>query len=268
MFERYEEYHNLSIEKPCFFNSNIYRTLKNCSNNTNWHDNIELQYCSFGQGYVLIDGEKFEFNEKDIVVVNSNSIHYTGTLTELKYHCLIISTQLCEIAAIDYEQLHFQPLIKSPVIDEAIKNINEVYYSNDPCKTAILQMLTLKILIELKKNHTITNKFINKSSKNRIVMDTIKYIKKNYMNKLTLDILAKNAFTDKYSLSKKFKSTTGYTIVQYINSYRCEKVIELINKGIAINEAATKCGFNNMSFFTKTFKAFAGELPSQYRKKL
>jgi YesN/AraC family two-component response regulator len=268
MFEKYEEYHELSMEKPCFFNANIYRSPKNCSNNTNWHSNIELQYCSSGKGYVLIDGEKFEFQEGDVVVVNSKSIHYTDTLDELKYHCLIISTQLCELASIEYEQLFFQPVINNPIITDAIKDITKVYYSDDECKTAILQMLLLKILIELKKNHTIPNKFVNKSSNNHIIINTIKYIKKNYSNKLTLDILAKNAFTDKYSLSKKFKSTTGYTIVQYINSYRCEKVIELKRKGISINEAAIKCGFNNMSFFTKTFKAFTGELPSQYRKKL
>lgn len=268
MFQKYEEHHDLSMDKPCFFNTDIYRTLKNCTNNTNWHNNIELQYCSYGQGYVLIDSEKYEFSKGDIVVVNSKSIHYTGTLEELKYHCLIISTQLCELAGIEYEQLYFQPLISNPVITDAIKKINKVYYSDDNCKTAILQMLLLKILIELKKNHTVPNEFVNKTSTNRIVIETIKYIKKNYMNKITLDALAKNAFTDKYSLSKKFKSTTGYTIVQYINSYRCEKVIELMRKGIAINEAAIKCGFNNMSFFTRTFKAFTGELPSQYRKKL
>ena len=189
-------------------------------------------------------------------------------MEEIKYHCLIISTQICELAGIEYEQLYFQPLINNPIITDAILEINKVYYSNDECKTAILQMLLLKILIELKKNHTIPNKLVNKASKNHIVIDTIKFIKKNYMNKITLDMLAKNTFTDKYSLSKKFKSTTGFTIVQYINSYRCEKVIELMRKGIAINEAALKCGFNNMSFFTKTFKEFTGELPSKYRNKL
>ena len=149
-----------------------------------------------------------------------------------------------------------------------MKCANCVYYSNDDCKIATLQMLLLRILIELKKNHTVSSKFVNKNSTNHIVMDTIKYIKKNYMNKITLDILAKNAYTDKYNLSKKFKSATSYTIIQYINSYRCEKAIELMRKGVSINEAAIKCGFNNMSFFTKTFKAFTGELPSQYRKKL
>ena len=268
MFQKYEEYHNLSMEIPCFFNANIHRTLKNCSNNTNWHENIELQYCSSGHGYVLLNGERYEIKEGDTVVVNSRAIHYTGTSDDIKYHCLIISTQLCELASIEYEQLLFQPLIDNPVITDAIKEINEVYYSQDDCKTARLQLLMLKILIELKKHHTVSSKFVNKSSTNNIVMETIRFIKKNYMNRITLDILAKNAFTDKYNLSKKFKSATSYTIVQYINSYRCEKVIELMRKGIAINEAAIKCGFNNMSFFTKTFKAFTGELPSQYRKKL
>ena len=35
---------------------------------------------------------------------------------------------------------------------------------------------------------------------------------------------------------------------------------------IILSEAAMLCGFNNMSFFTKTFKQYIGTLPSEVKK--
>lgn len=79
-------------------------------------------------------------------------------------------------------------------------------------------------------------------------------------------MISKNVYIDKYSLSRNFKSLTGQTVFQYINNYRCSKVTELIINGMPINEAAKMCGFNNMSFFSRTFKKAKGKLPSECKK--
>ena len=94
---------------------------------------------------------------------------------------------------------------------------------------------------------------------------TIKFIRTNYERKISLDEVAKNAFMDKYTLSREFKKVTGQTIVQYINSYRCKKAAEYIISGCSVSESARICGFTNMSFFTKTFKLCMGKMPSKYK---
>lgn len=268
MFEtRYEEYGKLGDNMPCVFLPDIKRTKLFCNKQTNWHENLEIQLCTFGSGYVLLNGEKYEMQKGDIIVVNSNVVHYTGADEDMKYNCLIIDSALCKAALIDHTQLYFETLIRNPVILELFGEIEKIYNSTDICKTAILQTAVLKILIELRKNHTVFEKSLPKINRHfEEIKKTIKYIRENYSTKITLDILAKNVYTDKYSLSKKFKEVTGSTIVQYINSYRCEKAIELIREGSPINEAALKCGFNNMSFFTRTFKTYTGKLPSKYAK--
>ncbi len=268
MFEtKYEEYGRLSENIPCVFLPDIKRTKYFCNKQTNWHENLEIQLCTKGCGYVLLNGERYEMKKGDIIVVNSNVVHYTGADEDMRYNCLIIDSALCRSAMIDHTELNFKTQNNSPVILQAFEEIEKVYNSEELCKTAILQTAVLKILIELRTNYTVSQNCAKRNSHRfEEIKKTIKYIRENYSQKITLDELSKKVYTDKYSLSKKFKAATGSTIVQYINSYRCEKAIELIREGSTINEAAIKCGFNNMSFFTRTFKGYTGKLPSWYAK--
>ena len=264
---RYEEYSNIFNDLPCVFTKNIKRSKFNYSKNTNWHENLEIEFCNDGQGYVLLDGKNFNFSKGNIAIINSNVIHYTSTDTYLNYDCLIIDTKFCKRAGLDPRNLSFQTLIEDENIKRIFLKLKELYKKTDnPCFIAKLQSLILEMLIILREKYTL-NQISTQISTHQFenIKKTIQYIRENYDKKITLDTLSKNVFCDKFSLSKKFKVITGSTIIEFINSYRCEKAIELIREGCPINEAAIKCGFNNMSFFTRTFKSHTGKLPSYYK---
>lgn len=94
----------------------------------------------------------------------------------------------------------------------------------------------------------------------------MRYIRGYYNRKLTLDEIAQAIYVDKYALCRDFKRLSGQTIVQYTNSYRCQQAAEHIANGCTVAEAAEQCGFDNISFFIKTFKKYMGMLPSSYKK--
>lgn len=264
---RYEEYDSIPQNLPCVFHAGIEKTAFNYSKQTNWHDNLEIELCTGGEGFILLDGDRYEFKRGDIAVVNSNVIHNTVTNTALTYDCLIIDTKFCKTAGINPASLCFNPLITSPAITKSFLEITKIYNSDDLCHIAKLQAEILKILIILREKHTLFERAVQSRSKHfETVKSTIRFIRENYSQKIVLEELAKNVYTDKFSLSKKFKEVTGSTIVQFLNSYRCEMAIQLIRDGNPINESAIKCGFNNMSFFTRTFKTHTGKLPSEYKK--
>lgn len=85
---RYEEYSNIFNDLPCVFTKNIKRSKFNYSKNTNWHENLEIEFCNDGQGYVLLDGKNFNFSKGNIAIINSNVIHYTSTDTYVLFTCL------------------------------------------------------------------------------------------------------------------------------------------------------------------------------------
>ena len=172
-------------------------------------------------------------------------------------------------AGIDCSLLTFEALINSEKTIELLKKIIGIYYTDEShYKKAKLQAAVLNLLIDLAEHHTVSsNGSLSADRSFDQIKSAVRFIREHYSERLTLDIIAKNSFTDKYTLSKKFKALTGHTVVEYINSFRCERIKELMHQGIPSGTAAVQCGFNNISFFTRTFKKYTGMLPSECKKK-
>lgn len=266
-FDSYDKMYNKDVKMPCAVFKDINRE-NTGQYAANWHEDPEIQYIVNGTGYVLIDGERINVEPGDIVVVNPNSVHYTGTDNEMKYTAIIIKSEFVKYADIDLSVVAYERLIRCEKLEKLFSNIIAVYDEDGrQCKKARVQSAVLQFLVELTEWHS--HNIDSDSSSNPLsqIKETIVYIRNNYNKKISLDMLAKNVFVDKFTLSRNFKKATGQTIVDYINNYRCERAKQLIKNGVPVSEAAIKCGFNNMSFFTKTFKSYTGKLPSEYKSK-
>ena len=69
-----------------------------------------------------------------------------------------------------------------------------------------------------------------------------------------------------FYVSKVLKDTKGTTLRQYIIAYRLKLAKKLLlESSKSINEVAEECGFNDPSYFTKTFKGAFGMTPKEYR---
>ena len=69
-----------------------------------------------------------------------------------------------------------------------------------------------------------------------------------------------------FYISKVLKDRKGTTLRQYIIAYRLKLAKKLLTEsGKSVNEISEECGFNDPSYFTKTFKAAFGMTPKEYR---
>ena len=88
------------------------------------------------------------------------------------------------------------------------------------------------------------------------------YLDEHYTEKFSLDELAEEFFISKFHLSREFKRITDMTVFEFVNLTRCTEARRLIESGAKVTEAAEACGYENMSYFTRTFKKQFGVLPS------
>ena len=95
--------------------------------------------------------------------------------------------------------------------------------------------------------------------------NVLEYIGDNYAGNITLDTLSKIAGMNPKYFCRYFKSMTDRTPIDYLNYYRIECACEMLStKDITLKEAAISCGFNDESYFIRTFRKYKGITPKQF----
>lgn len=99
------------------------------------------------------------------------------------------------------------------------------------------------------------------------IKPAIDFIKAHFNEQITLEDVARSAHLSVSRLSHVFKEQTGLTIIDYMTKVRVEYAKELL---ISTNKNCTEIcfdtGYNNQSYFTRTFKEVAGVTPRQFRE--
>ncbi len=95
----------------------------------------------------------------------------------------------------------------------------------------------------------------------------VDYIKKNYMEEITLPQLADISCLSISALERRFKKHLNRTPKQFINEVRLENARkQLIETNLPIATIAYNVGFSDHSYFTKQYHLLFGNLPSDLRK--
>jgi len=99
------------------------------------------------------------------------------------------------------------------------------------------------------------------------VKNVLTFISDNYSNNISLDDLSRIAGMNPKYFCRYFRSLTGRTPIDYLNYYRIECASEMLStKDITIREVSISCGFNDESYFIKTFSKYKGITPKQFMK--
>lgn len=98
-----------------------------------------------------------------------------------------------------------------------------------------------------------------------VIEEAIAYIKRNYMNPLTLEELAGLHAMNPKRFSYFFHKYTGLRPIDYVIHYRMERASELLRTGnFPIRDIAVSVGYANPLYFSRAFKKKFGVSPSAY----
>lgn len=258
---RYETHNMPHPALPFIYHPRFHRIAR--ENTPNWHENIELLQATEGSGYVLCGAEKLPLTPGNLVVVNADTLHTIGTVGNVSHRCLIIDNSFFIANGVPIASLYFQSLISDPRVIElldAIAVAYEGYDSEDFQSILSIRSLVLQLVQLLCKEYTTPRP---DSTSGEHVKNAMVYLRQNLSKPLSLDALSQAVGISKYHLCRQFKLFTGSTVVQTLNRMRCSEARRLIEKGLSVSAAATACGFENLSYFTRTHKKHLGFLPSE-----
>lgn len=150
--------------------------------------------------------------------------------------------------------INVQTLTSNPHVVSDILNCTLL----EQFKNTIEQVLSVTSLYLGEKNQ----------NKNKLVVDALEYIEKNYYKNITLMDIANALYINSSYLSRIFKEHTGNTIISTINMKKIEKAKDLLAQGDSkIYEISDAVGIQDTTYFSHFFKKHTGLSPKDFKEK-
>lgn len=249
---------------------------------SHWHSEVELIRILDGELKVRLNKNEYIANKGDIIFINPETVH--GAIPcDCVYECIVmhidflcLDTYSCSffiesILNHDYAIKEYNPCIKSEFHDSVNEIFDALKHKSSGYKFRVIAALykTLGTVVDEHmysqsgSDHTIaSDKNIPKLKK------VLTFIRTNHNKQISLAGMAENAGMSLKYFCSFFKDMTGKTPVEYLNEYRIERATQkLLNSDQSVTDIAYSCGFNDLSYFIKTFKKIKGTSPGAFRKR-
>lgn len=253
-----------------------------------WHNEFEIIVCVSGKAIVNVAQNKITLKKNEAIFINSRAIHFleksfgeinslvfdskiiSGTSESFFNHNLILpflrdnNFSFCKMSPKILWQRRCVNLAK--IILNKTK-MEKAEFQNDSryLLTKIFHILIAKC--KLKNSSKSDNRFA--TIQNERVKKIILFIEKNYSSEITLERIADFAAVSKSVVLRDFKSVLKISPLQYVKKIRIEKSCQMLSSSDEkISSIASECGFNDMSYFSKSFKEQTGKTPEEYRKQI
>lgn len=93
------------------------------------------------------------------------------------------------------------------------------------------------------------------------------FVEQNYQHKIDIQEVINICNLSNTAFSRYFKKMTSMTFSNFLNQYRINQSKKLLLQDYNITEACYASGFENLSYFNKSFKKLTGENPMQFKKR-
>lgn len=252
-----------------------------------WHDEMEFIYIKKGKGIVSADFSQYLVESGTIVLILPGQLHSieqadgeTMEYENIIFHPNILLSKSADASNTDFLLPLFSGDLTVPTIfkptDPFYAEISACIDANDEIRKTFpkgyplflkSQLFLLFFVLVDKYSNINTEKKDAKSLKK--MKRILKYIENNYMNRITIAEIAKEVNLSQSHFMKFFKNVMGTSFIDYLNEYRLTMASRLLlSSDSSILDIAAEVGYDNLSYFNRTFKKRFGQTPSAYRKRI
>ena len=247
-----------------------------------WHDEFEIIYVRSGFLAVSISGESYIGKTGEAFVVSPGNLHLMGSqsgtvdyytfLFPLKYISFRTDDMLDEklLEPLNSGHLMICPRVKDTA-KELCEQLIEIYEAkNDESESKITTQVRTKIILlqfilgMWKKGFVIEN---DTSGRNTVEKEMVSYIQQNFTGKISLREFGEQFHLSEKYISRYFKEHFHITLSQYVTYLRLEHAKQLLqDTDIPVTDVAMQSGYQNVSYFIRSFQKAYAVSPLKYRK--
>lgn len=253
-----------------------------------WHDELEVVVVERGTALFVIDGKKYTIEAGQGVFINADVLHSSWApenqvcvLRTLVFHPRLIGG----VESIFWEK-YLRPLVTGPAIrwlhldgtvswyEEAVAAINHAWeqmrQAEPGYEFAVRADLSRLIFLvgqnSQQKKAVPTEKVMRDITR---IKQMLQYVEEHLADELTVTAIAESASLSESECLRCFRTMVNAAPIQYVKKLRLQRAATLLETtDWKVSDIAAQCGFQEMSYFSKSFRQWTGLSPSQYREKI
>lgn len=252
-----------------------------------WHDELELFIVSEGTATASAGTDKFILQTGQGLFINTAILHEvhqfgkeTCRLHSIVFHPRLVGGSLDSI----YWQNYLQPIMSdislhgillTPAADWQADILNLTEAAWHACETEesgyeffVREQLS-RIVFSLAKNRPAEKKRPDEKAlrDDTRIKQMLQYIHDHFGEPMDTAQIAESAMISESEALRCFHTMINTTPIQYVKQYRLGRAAELLTSTTEkIVTIGLHCGFQEMSYFARSFRQAYGCTPSEYRK--
>ena len=251
-----------------------------------WHQEFEFILLAEGNSIVPAGSEKYFVKEGEGLFINSGVLHagFLADTPACRYHSFVFHPALIggSFDSIFWNR-YLHPLIENKSLEgfcftkdipwqTEILDITEsawqCFAKETPGYEFMVRDALSKLIFSVCTNiptqkNSPSPKALRDGERMKLMMQ---YIAEHFSEEITIADLAACAMISESETLRCFHNTIGTTPIQYLKQFRIHKAAALLSStNLKIVDIGSSCGFQEMSYFAKSFKKIYGCTPTQYR---
>lgn len=230
-------------------------------------EHANLTFVVSGEADYLLGGKSYRVKQGSLICVPYNSLRQANLVLNNPMRCYSIDFFIRDRQG---------TLVDLPL--PYVSDIEDTATMNDLCSRLNISwlrkseygILRTKALLQLIFYQVVSEN--DRAEKNNAFADDrirsmMTYIGRHYANALSLSFFAERMNLNKVYLGMRFKEVAGITFHQYLLSARLNAAEDLLCTGrYTINEVAYMTGFQDPSYFSRSFMQVYGVRPGHYKR--
>lgn len=245
-----------------------------------WHVEYEIIRILKGTLTVTLDEKSFTAVPGDVIFVHSGILH-SGIPKECVYQCLVFDGNVFlkhnSVCAGYMQKIIHQDIMIYHHFTEKYQEIRDVtdsifdamWKKESGYELIVLGQFYHFFGLVFSNHYYLDSVAKTRRDYKRILQlkQVLEFIEHNYASPLTLQQLSASVSMSPKYFCRFFSEMTHQTPMDYLNHQRIEQACyQLSTTDDSITEIAYRSGFNDLSYFIRTFKKYKGITPGKYKR--